>query len=205
MSTTSTHRNTPLTVRKSPPPVSSSLATTSSSLRRESAIRRYRPSMGFCSSTWHRMVSRMFHSKVVVRAGTGFYYDRGELFSYLSPASQLASSPAAHSASTRLRHSSIPKFASPSLLRIKPSSRPAIRHKSVSATAPAVRSRALGATSCKHLQPAIRRTSSITCRMSRKSRLAHSYLHWLSITAQTNCRIRSTILSTFNGSRATTS
>ena len=27
----------------------------------------------------------MFHSKVVVRAGTGFYYDRGELFSYLSP------------------------------------------------------------------------------------------------------------------------
>jgi hypothetical protein len=27
----------------------------------------------------------VFHSKVVVRAGTGFYYDRGELFSYLSP------------------------------------------------------------------------------------------------------------------------
>ncbi len=27
----------------------------------------------------------MFHNKVVVRAGTGFYYDRGELFSYLSP------------------------------------------------------------------------------------------------------------------------
>jgi hypothetical protein len=27
----------------------------------------------------------MFHSKVVVRAGTGLYYDRGELFSYLSP------------------------------------------------------------------------------------------------------------------------
>ncbi len=27
----------------------------------------------------------MFHGKVVVRAGAGFYYDRGELFSYLSP------------------------------------------------------------------------------------------------------------------------
>jgi hypothetical protein len=27
-----------------------------------------------------------FHSKVVVRAGAGLYYDRGELFSYLSPA-----------------------------------------------------------------------------------------------------------------------
>jgi hypothetical protein len=27
----------------------------------------------------------MFHSKVVVRAGWGMYYDRGELFSYLSP------------------------------------------------------------------------------------------------------------------------
>jgi len=27
----------------------------------------------------------MFHNKVVVRAGTGLYYDRGELFSYLSP------------------------------------------------------------------------------------------------------------------------
>jgi hypothetical protein len=27
----------------------------------------------------------MFHNKVVVRAGTGFYYDRGELFTYLSP------------------------------------------------------------------------------------------------------------------------
>jgi hypothetical protein len=27
----------------------------------------------------------MFHDKVVVRAGTGIYYDRGELFSYLSP------------------------------------------------------------------------------------------------------------------------
>ena len=26
-----------------------------------------------------------FHNKVVVRAGSGFYYDRGELFSYLSP------------------------------------------------------------------------------------------------------------------------
>ena len=28
---------------------------------------------------------QMFHSKVVVRAGTGLYYDRGELFSYFSP------------------------------------------------------------------------------------------------------------------------
>lgn len=27
----------------------------------------------------------MFHDKVVVRAGTGIYYDRGELFTYLSP------------------------------------------------------------------------------------------------------------------------
>ncbi len=27
----------------------------------------------------------MFHNKVVVRAGTGMYYDRGELFSYFSP------------------------------------------------------------------------------------------------------------------------
>jgi hypothetical protein len=27
----------------------------------------------------------MFHNKVVLRAGTGIYYDRGELFSYLSP------------------------------------------------------------------------------------------------------------------------
>ena len=27
----------------------------------------------------------MFHSKVVVRAGSGLYYDRGELFTYLSP------------------------------------------------------------------------------------------------------------------------
>jgi Carboxypeptidase regulatory-like domain/TonB dependent receptor len=27
----------------------------------------------------------MFHDKVVVRAGTGLYYDRGELFTYLSP------------------------------------------------------------------------------------------------------------------------
>jgi hypothetical protein len=27
----------------------------------------------------------MFHNKVVVRAGTGLYYDRGELFTYLSP------------------------------------------------------------------------------------------------------------------------
>ncbi len=27
----------------------------------------------------------LFHNKVVVRAGTGFYYDRGELFSYFSP------------------------------------------------------------------------------------------------------------------------
>ncbi len=27
----------------------------------------------------------MFHGKVVVRAGTGLYYDRGELFTYLSP------------------------------------------------------------------------------------------------------------------------
>ena len=27
----------------------------------------------------------MFHSKIVVRGGGGFYYDRGELFSYLSP------------------------------------------------------------------------------------------------------------------------
>jgi len=27
----------------------------------------------------------MFHNKVVVRAGSGFYYDRGELFTYLSP------------------------------------------------------------------------------------------------------------------------
>ena len=28
---------------------------------------------------------QMFHNKVVVRAGTGLYYDRGELFTYLSP------------------------------------------------------------------------------------------------------------------------
>jgi hypothetical protein len=28
---------------------------------------------------------QMFHNKVVVRAGTGIYYDRGELFTYLSP------------------------------------------------------------------------------------------------------------------------
>ncbi len=28
---------------------------------------------------------QMFHNKVVVRAGTGLYYDRGELFSYFSP------------------------------------------------------------------------------------------------------------------------
>jgi hypothetical protein len=27
----------------------------------------------------------MFHNKIVVRAGTGLYYDRGELFTYLSP------------------------------------------------------------------------------------------------------------------------
>jgi Carboxypeptidase regulatory-like domain len=27
----------------------------------------------------------MFHNKVVIRAGTGMYYDRGELFAYLSP------------------------------------------------------------------------------------------------------------------------
>ena len=27
----------------------------------------------------------MFHDKVVVRAGSGMYYDRGELFSYFSP------------------------------------------------------------------------------------------------------------------------
>ena len=27
----------------------------------------------------------MFHNKVVVRAGAGMYYDRGELFSYFSP------------------------------------------------------------------------------------------------------------------------
>ena len=27
----------------------------------------------------------MFHQKIVVRAGSGFYYDRGELFTYLSP------------------------------------------------------------------------------------------------------------------------
>jgi hypothetical protein len=27
----------------------------------------------------------LFHDKVVVRAGSGFYYDRGELFTYLSP------------------------------------------------------------------------------------------------------------------------
>ena len=27
----------------------------------------------------------MFHDKVVIRAGSGFYYDRGELFSYFSP------------------------------------------------------------------------------------------------------------------------
>jgi hypothetical protein len=27
----------------------------------------------------------IFHNKVVVRAGSGFYYDRGELFTYLSP------------------------------------------------------------------------------------------------------------------------
>ena len=27
----------------------------------------------------------MFHSKIVVRGGGGFYYDRGELFTYLSP------------------------------------------------------------------------------------------------------------------------
>jgi hypothetical protein len=26
-----------------------------------------------------------FHDKLVVRAGSGFYYDRGELFTYLSP------------------------------------------------------------------------------------------------------------------------
>ncbi|HYW66819.1 MAG TPA: TonB-dependent receptor [Candidatus Dormibacteraeota bacterium] len=28
---------------------------------------------------------QMFHNKIVVRAGTGLYYDRGELFSYFSP------------------------------------------------------------------------------------------------------------------------
>ena len=27
----------------------------------------------------------IFHSKIVVRSGGGFYYDRGELFTYLSP------------------------------------------------------------------------------------------------------------------------
>jgi hypothetical protein len=27
----------------------------------------------------------MFHSKIVVRGGSGFYYDRGELFTYMSP------------------------------------------------------------------------------------------------------------------------
>src|SRR5258708_29859730 len=29
----------------------------------------------------------MFHDKIVVRAGNGMYYDRGELYTYLSPGS----------------------------------------------------------------------------------------------------------------------
>ena len=29
----------------------------------------------------------MFNNKIVVRAGWGMYYDRGELFTYLSPGS----------------------------------------------------------------------------------------------------------------------
>ena len=32
-----------------------------------------------------RVAAFVFHSKLVVRAGSGFYYDRGELFTYLSP------------------------------------------------------------------------------------------------------------------------
>src|SRR5208283_3911795 len=40
---------------------------------------------GFAPRLGIAWTPQMFHNKVVVRAGTGFYYDRGELFSYFSP------------------------------------------------------------------------------------------------------------------------
>ena len=46
----------------------------------------------------------MFNDKIVVRAGWGMYYDRGELFTYLSPGFTAGVIRRAHSASTKRRH-----------------------------------------------------------------------------------------------------
>ena len=45
----------------------------------------HRPSVGHRSPVGRSWQPGFFHNKVVVRAGGGMYYDRGELFSYFSP------------------------------------------------------------------------------------------------------------------------
>ncbi len=41
--------------------------------------------MGLCAPVGVRLEPKKFNDKLVVRAGWGMYYDRGELYSYLSP------------------------------------------------------------------------------------------------------------------------
>jgi hypothetical protein len=66
----------------------------------------------------------MFHSKIVVRGGGGFYYDRGELFTYLSPgyaAGEVDGGPFGSSQTNLLSASSIAPIAPPSTLLTQPS------------------------------------------------------------------------------------
>ncbi len=68
------------------PTASSSPATTNCSPPKASAIPRSPEGSGDWRRVWALPgVPKKFNDKVVVRAGTGLYYDRGELYSYLSP------------------------------------------------------------------------------------------------------------------------
>ena len=67
------------------PTESSSPATIRSSRAKESALPLSPAASGGCASLGFGLESRRFNNKLVVRAGWGMYYDRGELFTYLSP------------------------------------------------------------------------------------------------------------------------
>ncbi len=69
----------------SPTPASSSPATTSNGTPGVSATTLTGRQWGIAPRVGVAWQPEIFHNKVVVRAGTGMYYDRGELFSYFSP------------------------------------------------------------------------------------------------------------------------